>query len=322
MLFNSKPLVYLQLQDRSIRYLSLHAKSHEMIDKGEIIFENPIFEEGHLTSESLLIARLEALVKEKNWKNASAHILLLNDFIAIRNETVPSQLSKEEVRAYLELHINQSIRLPIDNPKFDFEIIQKNETEQDIYIIAYPGDVIEKYQAILQKASLKPVVADLSALSLYRIADYKGAINKQENYHTLLLEWNPYDISLMAFTNNRPTFNRHSQTPRLADLWELTQEDGWVWNDTDIELEHMLEDQLNGLERFLDFYRYSVLNGQGSINEIILTGDYPDLVQLKEKLTERFGLKVSMLELPDGLDSEFSALYGLTLKEHKGGRRA
>lgn len=43
MLFNSKPLIYLQLQDRSIRYLSVHAKSREILDKGDIIFENPIF---------------------------------------------------------------------------------------------------------------------------------------------------------------------------------------------------------------------------------------------------------------------------------------
>lgn len=149
-------------------------------------------------------------MKEKKWKNADAHILLLNDFTAIRNETVPSQLSKEEVRAYLDLHINQSLRIPIDNPKFDFEIIQKNEIEQEIYIIAYPDEVIEKHQEILEKVSLKPTVADLSALSLYRIADVNGMINKNEYHHTLLLEWNPYDLSLMAFTQDRPTFNRHS----------------------------------------------------------------------------------------------------------------
>lgn len=321
MFLNSKPLLYLQLLDRSLRYLAIHPKNHSIIDKGKIIFDTNILEDGRIINTSLLETRLDALVKEKKWKNAKAHILLLNDFVTIRDENVPSQLTSSEVRDYLELHINQSIRIPIENPKFDFGIIGKNEYEQKIFIIAYPSDAVNLYQNILQNVSLKPTVADISALSLYRVAEQRGTIKKDKDHHTLLLEWNPYDLSIMVFNQDRPTFNRHSQSPRLSESWELTHQGEWIWRQTNLELETMLEDQLNGLERFLDFYQYSILDGNGSISEIILTGYYPNLNALKERLNSRFALDVSLLNMPKDIDQHFSALYGLTLREETGGGR-
>jgi hypothetical protein len=86
-----------------------------------------------------------------------------------------------------------------------------------------------------------------------------------------------------------------------------------------IELEAMLEEQLKGLERFLDFYQYSILDGKGHICEIILTGYYPNLNALKEQLTTRFALDVNMLNTPKDIEPHFSALYGLTLREEAGG---
>ncbi len=76
-------------------------------------------------------------------------------------------------------------------------------------------------------------------------------------------------------------------------------------------------EQLNGLERFLDFYSYSVLQGEGRVTEVILTGYYPDLEVIKQKLLDRFSIKVSILDLPLGIDQSFDVLYGLSLKEDK-----
>ena len=110
MLFSSKPLFYLQLLDHSLRYLALDSKSQAVIDKDEIVFDTTILQDGKITNIPLLEARLDALVKEKKWKNAKTHILLLNDFVTVREETIPGQLTPSEVKDYLTLHINQSIR--------------------------------------------------------------------------------------------------------------------------------------------------------------------------------------------------------------------
>lgn len=317
MLFDSKPLIYFQLLDQSLRYLTLDSKTHSVLDKDEIVFETSILEDGKIMNIPLLETRLDALVKEKKWKNAKTHFLLPNDFIAVREETVPVQLTQPEIKDYLSLHINQSVRLPFDNPVFDFQLIEKNETEQKVVIIAYPKEHIKQYQTILQNVSLKPVVADIAALCLYRVAEKQDLIDSKQDNHSLVLEWNPSDLSIMVFHEDAPKFNRHSRSPRIAENWQVDNDGKWTWKSSDFELETMLEDQLDGLERFLDFYRYSVLDGKGSVTEIVLTGHYPDLENLKGRLSDRFAAKVDLLKLPDSLNQSFGALYGLSLKESK-----
>ncbi|OJF90908.1 type IV pilus biogenesis protein PilM [Alkalibacterium sp. 20] len=321
MLFSSKPLLYLQLLDHSLRYLALDPKDHTVVDKDEIVFDTLIIQDGKITNVPLLEMRLDALVKEKKWKNAKAHLLLLNDFVTVREESVPSQLSPFEVKEYLSLHINQSIRLPFEHPKFDFEIIEKNNDQQKVVIIAYPGEYVRQYQDILQNVSLKPVVADIAALCFYRLADQQDLVKKNPDNHTLLLEWNPFDLSIMVFNKDVPKFNRHTRSARLADSWKLSQKGEWVWQNSETELEDMIEDQLNGLERFLDFYRYSVLDDKGSVTDIILTGHYPKLIDLKALLEERFSAIVHLLDLPETIGQHNGALYGLSLKEIKSTRK-
>ncbi|MDN6295737.1 MAG: pilus assembly protein PilM [Alkalibacterium sp.] len=315
MLFDSKPLIYFQLLDQSLRYLALDPKNHTIIDKDEIVFETTILEDGKITNIPLLETRLDALVKEKKWKNAKAHFLLLNDFVAVREETVPLQLTPSEIKDYLSLHINQSIRLPFDNPIFDFQLIEKNEDGQRVVIIAYPKEFVKQYQTILQNVSLKPVVADISALCFYRVAEKQNLIDQNQKNHSLVLEWNPSELSIMVFNNDAPTFNRHSRSQRIAGNWEIDSNGKWTWKSSENERDMMLEDQLDGLERFLDFYRYSVLDGKGSVKQIILTGHYPDLEEVKGYLSDRFEASVQLLELPDTLGQSFGALYGLSLKE-------
>ncbi|SFC41455.1 type IV pilus assembly protein PilM [Alkalibacterium subtropicum] len=321
MLFSSKPLLYLQLLDHSLRYLALDPKNHSVVDKDEIVFDATITEDGKITNAGLLETRLDALVKEKKWKNAKTHLLLLNDFVTVREEMIPGQLTPSEVKEYLSLHINQSIRLPFEHPVFDFEITEQSDDKQKVVILAYPGEYIEQYKAILQKASLKPAVADIPALCFYRLADQQNLIDKEPDNHTLLLEWNPIDLSIMVFNQDSPRFNRHSRSARLADSWTVSQNGEWLWKDSEPELADMLDDQLNGLERFLDFYRYSVLDGEGTVTDIVLTGYYPELTELKTRLEERFDAKIHLLDLPGTIGQRFSALHGLSIKEGSNKRK-
>ena len=150
MLFKTKPLLYLQLLDQSLRYMAVDQKNHTILEKGKVVFDANVLEEGKMTNVSLLETRLDALVREKKWKNAKVHILLMEDFVTVREEPVSAQLTEEEIRAYLTLHMNRSIRMPFESPVFDFEILEKGETEQKIMLLAYPSEQVEQYQELLR----------------------------------------------------------------------------------------------------------------------------------------------------------------------------
>lgn len=315
MFFKSKPIIYLQLCDQSVSYLVTNEKDKKVTEQGELVFDNHILNDGEIINEPLLSSRLDVLVKEKKWKNAKVHILLPNKFIVLRKEWIPAQLVRDEITDYLQLHIGQSIHLPIENPIFEYEVIERNEEQQKVLIVAYPLDKVQEYKRLIEKVSLTPAVADFNTFGFYRIAEREAMIN--ENKHTLMIEWNPYDIALMVYHQNQPKFFRQNQFPEMMEGWEQTSQGEWRWEKTQEELDQSLLNKTDELERMVNFYNYSVLHGKDNIQEIILTGYYPDLVSIKKLLTSHFAVDVSILNLPLELNQKYAALYGLTLKAEK-----
>lgn len=318
MLFRKKPYVYLQIFDRGIFYLALHPKKRKIIDKGKIVFDSSILKSKRIEERKLLEARLDGLVREKKWKRAKAHLLLMNDFVVIRQETVPAQLKRSEIKDYLDLHINESIALPYKEPVFAFDIVEVGKEEQKIVLIAYPGEYVKEYKGILEKASLKAEVADIKPLCLYLIAKEQNLIRDDEDAHTMLLHWNPSSLNMVVFNQDQPGFNRDYISEYAADAWEIDKNGQWLWLKSEPEKEMMLREMLNEIERFLSFYYFSVLESKNQITEIILTGQYPDLEKIKAIIQDRFNLKTKMIELPNNLEQSFAALYGLSLRVKQG----
>lgn len=155
-LFQTKPILYLQLLHRSLRYMLVHPTNNSIIEQNELVFEADILVDGYIASESLLETRLDVLVKEKKWRNSKAYILLPNDFVTVREESIPGQLSENEINDYLKLHMNQSIRMPFDNPVFQYTLIEETEEtdvihDKRVLLLAYPGESINQYKEILKK---------------------------------------------------------------------------------------------------------------------------------------------------------------------------
>lgn len=317
MLFKKKPLLYMQFLERSIRYLVMDSQKKKLIEKDELVFDTPIIHEGQLTNLSLLQTRLDVLIKEKKWKNAKVSIVLPDDFVTIREEEIPVQLNQPEIKDYLNLHINQSIRLPFDHPKFDFQVTDKKEDTQTVLIVAYPGEQIRQFLDLLQNVSLKPEVADISSLCIYRILIHQNTQKFESHNHVMVLQWNPADTAITVFNDGLPQFNRHTRSQRLMDSWKLQKDGKWKWMQSDEDLMDSLTDQLNGLERFIEFYRYSVMDGQESISDIVLSGYFPDLTRLEDLLAERFSARVHTLSLPEEFSQADAVLYGLTLKQNR-----
>ena len=108
-MFGSKPSLYMQFMEKSIRYLVMDSQNKSLIEMDEVLFDTAIIQEGKVANKQLLENRLAVLAKEKKWKKAPVSIILPDDLVTIRNEELPAQLSKSEVEEYLNLHINESI---------------------------------------------------------------------------------------------------------------------------------------------------------------------------------------------------------------------
>ena len=315
MLFQKKPLLYFEFLERRIRYLVMDAQSRTILEQSEVLFDTEILHEGRIINPSLLENRLNALVTEKKWKNAQASILLPDDFVIVREEKIPVQLAPSEIRAYVALHMGQLIRSPFKETRFHFELLEVGDMEQTILLMLYPQEVIFQYESLLQKVTLNPVSADISSLCLYRTILQQNDLQQSPDEHVMVLQWSPVDHTIMVFHQNLPKFSRHSRLARLVDLWDVTKEGEWIWKDDQDSFEEAITDVLDVLERLLEFYRYSVMNGHGVVTDIFLTGDFPYLEKVREQLSQRFFLPIHILQASEEISSKFLPLYGLASKE-------
>ena len=187
----------------------MHPTNYNIIEQDELLSDGAILEDGKIVNQALFEMRLNALVQEKKWKNAKATILILNELVIVREIEVPIQLDEDEIPDYLNIHMNETIRMPFDNPSFEYIISGRDEDRGmiDLILIAYPKEKIRQYQDILQNVSLKP---DVASLSIYRVADSQALIQKGVNQHTMILQWNPTDVSYTVFNQENPIFKRNT----------------------------------------------------------------------------------------------------------------
>lgn len=317
MLGKKKPLIYFEFTERRIRYVAMDAQSGTVLEKSEILFDTEILHEERIIDPSLLENRLNALVTEKKWKNAQASILLPDNFVIVREEKIPAQLAPSEIKAYLSLHMGQLIRSPFKETRFHFELLEKGEVEQTVLLMLYPEDIIKEYESTLQTVSLNPVVADISSLCLYRLIRQQNDIQPTADKHIMVLQWGTLNNVVMVFNQDFPKFSRQSRLIRLVDLWEVTPDGEWTWKEDVESLEEAIAETLDVLERLLEFYRYSVTNGEAGVTDIYLMGDFPNLEQVREQLSKRFVQPIHMLQVPEIGCSKFFPLYGLATKEKK-----
>lgn len=120
---------------------------------------------------------------------------------------------------------------------------------------------------------------------------------------------------MTVFNKDIPQFNRHTRSPSLTQMWETDDKGRDQWLGTEESLDDTIDDQLNVLERFLEFYTYSVLDGEGSITDIVLTGYFPNQSKLMEALNDRFPLTIHTITLPEHVTDSMAGLYDLSLKE-------
>lgn len=310
-----KKQIYLSINDRSIRYLVCpKMKTGETLDFGEVFLEANVIEDGRIINETQLKRQLRLLVDQKKWKRAEVSFLVPDNFVTMRTEAIPNQLSSDEVKKYIRVELEGSIRLPFKDPILDFDVLSYGDETNEILLFAYPKERLKPFEKLFDEVGLDPVVADISFLSAYRT--YRSLENDMNNQHLLLVQWNKFDLTLTVFHDNQPKFNRHVHSSNAYQGWELNDSGNQLVSTLSIEdLTDERDNIVITIERFMDFYQYSVLDGSEAITHVVFLGDHQDLSKLKESVSERFDIGVKSISLPNDLPNGYGALMGLSLKE-------
>lgn len=309
-----KEHVFILLTERTIRYLTWSGRNlNHNADYGELILDALIIEDGRVVNMDLLKSMLNNLVEQKKWKRRNLSFIVPENFVTMRQESIPKQLTDEEVNSYIKLHMEGSIRLPFKDPYLDYHLLEEGEETKKIMLFAYPSERLKPFDQLFEEISLQPYVADISYLSLYRA--YRKADLATTDEHLLMIQWNKYDLTMTVFHQHIPMFSRHIHFSQAPQGWQKNEESKQLeWQSNLFTIADFIEEQLIPIERFIDFYRYSIMNDEGQIDQVLLTGDFPNQAMIEQQFNERFDLPIKKLTLPNDMPLEFGSLYGLGLR--------
>ncbi|WP_064092510.1 type IV pilus biogenesis protein PilM [Rossellomorea aquimaris] len=310
-LSSSQKTANLVFTDQSIRFLELKQTSPLVVQTiGERSLPYGVIKGGRIIDEQTLQYILEECVEDWKIKRKSVRFVVPDPFVVLRKVTIPLDLQEDEIEGYLFLEIGTSIHLPFEDPVFDYALLGETDHKREVLLISSYQEVVDSYKDVLVSVKLKPVVADISLLALYRLGVEQQLVNSNE--HTMFLHFDEHLLTISIFHNNEPIFTR----PLV-----LEEENEKVLNEGPLSWRNY-EDAFNEIEKVMNFYRFSLNQGENAVDRALISGDHPNLKEMREHLNERLNVKVDFLHLngiyttnDEEVSRRFATVLGLGLKE-------
>ncbi|MBO1003379.1 type IV pilus biogenesis protein PilM [Pseudogracilibacillus auburnensis] len=318
----SKRVINIVIEDYVIRMVENNGKDlASMKYLAEKVLPPDTIVNGKVVDEVTFYEFMKELVREYSMKNRQVRFYVPHELIIMREITIPDHVLKNEWKQYITMEIGQSIHFPFTNPVFDlYELPDKNE--QKVTILAAPEEEIIKYIEIFDDIKLKPIAVDVQALGVYRYFLWEQERFQSEKVY-LFLELNLTSANISIFHQHKVEFLRFQRLNVSPNDWHLddVQSVRWKFTGDETFLNGEMEDQLNEIDRLMNFYRFSIHRGEKAVTDIILLGDIPELDHVKTKLKERYELPVTPLTVKNLHDQEVSREFipalGLALKGGK-----
>ncbi|MFD1851897.1 type IV pilus biogenesis protein PilM [Oceanobacillus bengalensis] len=334
MLGKPKRIINMVIEDYVIRVIE---NAGQVISAIRLLKEKALplglIENGKITDEIGFFEFLRDLVKELGIKNRYVRFYVPNSLVIMREVEFPANLKEKDIKEHFQYEIGKSIHLPFKEPVFDVhylstaaEISDENNFEKQSEVrtgtlFAAPEEDMVKYTDVLVDAGLKPIVADVEALGIYRFIDFLYELSPEKVY--MVVQLNVTALNLSIFYDEQLEFMRYQKLDVELKGWHVDneiEEINWEYVEDETQQMGIVEDQLLELERIMNFYRFSIKKGDQMVNEILILGDHPLVKQFYEKVNQQLDIPVKLLrgyttkEKDKEVRSEFIPALGLALK--------
>ncbi|HLS67104.1 MAG TPA: pilus assembly protein PilM [Pseudogracilibacillus sp.] len=316
----SKRIVNIVINDYVIRAI----ESNNGLSSIHAVYEKPLpintIENGKIVDEIGFFEFIQEIVAEWGIKNRNVRFYAPEPLVIMRDIDIPENVAEDEVKQYITMEIGNTIHFPFTNPVFDLYDVENKRGK--ITVLAAPEEEIIKYTEVFVDAKLQPIAVDIQPLGIYRyFLHTKGLPKRDEAY--MFLELSLTSLSMSIFHQHKLEFLRYQPLSISANDWQPQESEQLTWTYTGDEsrLETDINDQLNEIERVMNFYRFSLHQGARTITNIVLLGDYPKLQQLQSYIDERYDVKTTMLHIIENdiqhINTSFIPALGLALKGGK-----
>lgn len=266
----------MSIKDRSILFVE-GGTNQQFYQYGQKCLPSGIIHEGQIQDRDTLIMLLEELVTVYKLKGKTLSFCIPDSVVIVRKIAIPNEVLEDEILGYLYMQLGESIHLPFDDPILAAVPIADFTQNREAILIASRESVINEFISLFKEVSLKPLVADLSLLSIYRTYYHTGLANPED--HLLLVQIGLDYMLLSVFYQHQPVFVRHYPLEFIEEEIEVTRSSSgleyFTWTGDYGSIISRSKDMNAEIQRFLSYYRYNFSSHEQSITKIIITGDHP-----------------------------------------------
>lgn len=240
--------------------------------------------------------------------------------VLLRTFSHPNDVTAEELKGYVEMEIGNSIHLPFDEPLVD--VYDPTPADGEAVLFAAPAEEVLKISAMLQDMRLIPMVADVRALSNIRFLEKTAKLAEDKTY--LIADWSINELSVAIYTAGHIEFLRYQSINADLTKWQGVEADGAVRFSYDGDRDDyrtVVIDQVLEIDRMMNFFKFSLHQGEKGIDEIIILGDNPVLTSIYKLLAENIQTPLILIDdeavqqfYPQARQ-QFATLIGLAIKE-------
>src|SRR5690625_1094032 len=299
----AKRTVHIVIEDYVIRMIenngrdlaSIRVCVEKHIPKG-------IIDKGKLIDEPAFYDLIKSLVQENGLKGRNVRFFVPQSLIILREIEIPEDVQQDHIKQYINLEIGNTIHFPFKHPIFD--IYTKEAKENKVTILAAPEDELLKYIQMFSDVSLKPTIVEIQPLGIYRYF-----LNSQ--YHEfeanifMIIEYNLFSVNISVFRNHKVEFLRHQPLTLAENHWKYNEETSeYVFTGDELNYQGELDDLLSEIERLMNFYRFSLHQGEKEINHIIMVGDTPYLSKIVNLVNQRYSISVTSIDTNEQINGE------------------
>ncbi|NCU16938.1 type IV pilus biogenesis protein PilM [Pallidibacillus pasinlerensis] len=303
-LFSNKKIINLVFDDYALRMVEYNGGGLSKVKNvQEKAIPNGLLEHGRISDELEFYDFMKGTVQDWGIKRRNVRFYVPDSMLIMKKVEFPAELKDDEIKGHFYMELGQTLYLPFDNPIFDVYPLPQtnvNSSTREGLLFSVPEEELMKYVEIFEDAGLKPIVADIRSLGVYR---YYLTIYPNANIDeaVLFFEMNLNSINISIFSNNQPEFLRYLDLDISMEDWQAdhdAQDNNLRWNyiGDNNNLSGLIDDQMIELERMMNFYRYSLHKGENMVSKICLLGDYPNMELIQNKIARVTPVPVEILD--------------------------
>ena len=318
----SKRVANIVIDDYVIRMVENNGRDLSSIKiVAEEALPSQVIEQGKIIDELAFYDFMKTFVQTWGIKRRRLRFYAPQALVIMREIELPENIQPKEIKQYINMEIGHTIHFPFKNPVFDVYDVPEAEKIDKVTVLAAPEEELIKYTEIFADVNLHPTAVDIQPLGIYRYF-FQQLENINSEQISMIVELHLTSMNISIFNDHKVEFIRYQPfNISLKEIKAIKENDSldWTFTGDPTTLHTEINDQLNEIERLLNFYQYSLHQGNKSVNHLILCGDYPNLAHIEEQLTSRYpALSIEQLSVHsvdnDSLTAAFIPALGLALK--------